>query len=507
MPPRSPWSSPEDLVGQMLDQRYRVVRLLGEGGMGVVYEALHVRLGKRVAVKVLHPHLAMKERLGKRFLREARAANRIASPHVVEILDFGDDPITYFVMEFLPGRDLKEVIREHGKLAWPRARHLVLQILRALAAAHDAGVVHRDVKPANVFVVRDEEGRDFAKVLDFGIAKVEKSSPQTRSITRTAEIIGSVAYMSPEQATGVVVDARTDVYSAAVLFFEMLTGQIPFKGGNNYQLIDGHVRRAPPKPRSLVPSIPEQVESIILRGLQKKPSGRFDTMRSFIAAVEAVPPEAKAIGEAPAPPDSLPQDEDSSPSMKLAAVPVAAPKRQRLWIGFAVGAAIAIGVGAFVASSPVEPSAPETTQAPARQTDGSRVAEVVAAPKAPEAPPERTPIADVQASVADDVSVPDVPEPQVDEPPVPPPKSVSQPARPAAPRRPKRDSSVLRRISKTAAAKCSPRAPVSVTFQVMHTGKTFLVKTQPKNDCVAKIVGAAKFRERAKPERKSLTVG
>jgi len=280
------WSRPEELVGETLEGRFRILRLLGEGGMGAVYEARHVRLDGRVAVKVLDPRLAEDERQRKRFLREARAAVRIDHENVVQITDFGEDPITFFVMEFLQGTDLARVLRTEGKLRLRRTFPIVRQLIGALAASHQIGIVHRDVKPANVFILRRKDGSDFVKVLDFGIAKVPES--ETRGLTRTDEVIGTALYMSPEQARAQPIDARSDIYSLGALLFEMVTGTTPFKGTNGFALLEQHVAATPPIPSSIEPSVPPAVDAMILKALAKDPNDRFQSMEDFDRAVEAV---------------------------------------------------------------------------------------------------------------------------------------------------------------------------------------------------------------------------
>jgi len=291
-------SGPEDLVGETLEGRFRIVRLLGVGGMGAVYEARHVRLNARVAVKVLNQRLAQDERQRKRFLREAQAAARICSEHVITIMDFGEAPVAFFVMEYLDGRDLGKVLRHEGKLEWTRVRKLALQATRALAAAHQVGIVHRDVKPPNIFLL-ERDGVEFVKMLDFGIAKVAESSPDTRDLTRTDEVMGTVSYISPEQARASRIDPRTDVYSLGVVLFELVTGMQPFTGTSPYQIIDQHVRRPPPAPRSLEPTVPRAVEDLILRALAKDPSDRFQGMDEFAIAIERTSDEGAVVLELP----------------------------------------------------------------------------------------------------------------------------------------------------------------------------------------------------------------
>src|SRR5690606_5824247 len=200
----------------------------GEGGMATVFAAHHVTLDAKVAVKVLHPNLARDARQRKRFVREARSANRIVHEHVVNIFDFAEDPTPYFVMEYLEGEDLAALVHRCGGLPWMRVREVGLQVLSALDAAHRLGVVHRDIKPSNIFMVQRPDGRDWVKVLDFGVAKVPDSSGETRGMTRTNEVLGTVLYMSPEQALGGLVDLRSDLYSLGVVLHHLLTGVVPF---------------------------------------------------------------------------------------------------------------------------------------------------------------------------------------------------------------------------------------------------------------------------------------
>lgn len=283
----SEWKRPSDLLGKTLDGRYRVIRLMGQGGMGAVYEAEHVKLGGRVAVKVLNPLLAGQERERKRFLREARSAYRLKNEHVVRILDFGESPTVFFAMEMLDGQDLRELLVEGGALSWRDACEIVLQILEALEEAHAAGIVHRDLKPPNIFITTTG-GRRTVKVLDFGIAKVIESTPLTTHVTLTNEIVGTVAYMAPEQGLGQPVDPRTDLYSLGVVFYELVTGQKPFSGSTMYEYIDQHVRATPQAPQERQPSVPDGVQSVILHALNKEMNHRFQSALEFATAIRAV---------------------------------------------------------------------------------------------------------------------------------------------------------------------------------------------------------------------------
>jgi serine/threonine protein kinase/outer membrane biosynthesis protein TonB len=275
-----------DLSGQVFD-RYRLVRLLGIGGMGAVYEAEHIALEKRVAVKMLRQQFTMQPIARKRFLREAKAATRVKHPNVVDISDFGEtaDGRVYFVMELLVGRDLREVLEAEPQLSWPRVQKILIQTASALEAAHTTGIVHRDMKPSNCFVVDAPglEDQDFIKVLDFGIAKFAGGSvgEETQGLTSTDEIFGTVGYMAPEMAIGTTNDIRSDIYALGVMMYRMLVGDLPFTGNTAFQILAKHVNESPPRPRDKVPSIPVGVEAIILKALAKSPDARFPSMKVF----------------------------------------------------------------------------------------------------------------------------------------------------------------------------------------------------------------------------------
>ncbi|MEM7158917.1 MAG: serine/threonine-protein kinase [Myxococcota bacterium] len=274
-----------DLSGTVLE-RYRLTRRLGMGGMGAVYEAEHEMLDRRVAIKVLAARLAAHEIARKRFLREARAASRVKHDNVIDIQDVGfSGDHVFFVMERLEGRDLSELLDERKTLSWPEARPILLQVAAALSAAHAVGVVHRDIKPANCFLVGDDER---VKVLDFGIAKVSSQGPNAvTELTTTGEVFGTAGYMPPETADGVSDDPRSDIYAMGVMMFRIFTGELPFNG-NPLEVMAQHIGREPPAPRSMEPSIPQAVEAIILRCLEKQPDDRYPTMDALGDALEAV---------------------------------------------------------------------------------------------------------------------------------------------------------------------------------------------------------------------------
>jgi len=263
-------------VGTMVD-RYRLIARLGEGGMGIVYRAEHTIIGRPVALKLLHPNLTAVSQAVERFFREARAAGEVATEHIVNITDSGrtEDGTSFLVMELLLGQSLERLLDQETTLPPTRAVHIGLQIADALAAAHVRSVIHRDLKPANVQLVERDGNPDFVKLLDFGVAKMVESNVK---LTQTGMIVGSPAYMSPEQASGKTVDQRTDIYAFGVMLFEMLTGRPPFVGVNATEVLLAHVMTEPPTPRSLNPLVPEALESIIMACLAKDPEHRPRSM-------------------------------------------------------------------------------------------------------------------------------------------------------------------------------------------------------------------------------------
>jgi serine/threonine protein kinase len=274
------------MIGQMLGN-FRITKLLGEGGMGVVYLAEHPGIGRKAAVKVLHPGLAQNQEIVGRFFNEARVANAIHHPGIVDVLDFGTltSGAQYIVMEFLDGESLASRIKRKGRLTLADSVDIALQAASALGAAHSNGIVHRDLKPDNLFLVPDlpTTDREIVKVLDFGIAKLGAGPMRGELIrTRTGSVMGTPVYMSPEQCRGTKgVDHRTDVYALGVILYEMLCGDPPFCSDGHGELLYLHISATPTPPRTRNPAIPLQVENVILRALAKDPTGRIQTMDEF----------------------------------------------------------------------------------------------------------------------------------------------------------------------------------------------------------------------------------
>jgi serine/threonine-protein kinase len=273
----------DELVGMTLAGTYSIVRVLGEGGMGRVYEARHTRIGsKRFAVKVLHPEFARHPEVLSRFQREAEAAAAIASPYVVGVYDVDRTPDgrPYLVAELLEGRELAEHLGVVGPMQVGPAVRIVRQICKALAAAHARGVIHRDVKPENVFLTGDLASPT-TKVLDFGISKLG-DAPGT-ALTKTGMIMGTPAYMAPEQARGERVDGRCDVYAVGAILYATLTGHRPFELEDPTATLAAVLTKDPVSPRALVPSIPEPLELVIQRAMAKRPGDRHQTMEELDA--------------------------------------------------------------------------------------------------------------------------------------------------------------------------------------------------------------------------------
>ncbi len=291
---------PEDLTGQVLNDRYRLLEKLGEGGMAEVYLAEHIAIGKRCAIKLMFAEHCHKQDLIDRFLQEARAASAIEHENVVEITDFGRAPngSVYFAMEYLAGEDLADTLERERRLPWYRVRGLAGQLCQALAAAHAKGIVHRDLKPENCFRITRGGNPDFIKVLDFGIAKIVSDvGDGGKGLTRTGSIFGTPEYMSPEQAAGEKVDRRADIYSLGVILYELLTGHTPFTAENYMGVLAKHMFEAPVAPRVRAPEadIPAAAEAVILKAMQKDRDLRFQDMVEFAAAIEAVGTGAPAV--------------------------------------------------------------------------------------------------------------------------------------------------------------------------------------------------------------------
>jgi serine/threonine-protein kinase len=281
----TPREGDDELVGKTLGQTYTIVRVLGEGGMGRVYEATHKRIsGKRFAIKMLHPEYSRQPEVISRFQREAEAAASIHSPYVVDVYDVDRtaDGRPFIVGEFLDGQEFAAYLEKVGKMPVGPAVRIVRQICKALDSAHGKGVVHRDMKPENVFLTGDL-ARPIAKVIDFGISKTG-DTPGT-ALTKTGMIMGTPSYMAPEQARGERVDHRADIYAVGAILYCALTGKRPFDRGDPTATLTAVLTEDPPRPRSIEPSIPDPLELIIQRAMAKSPADRYPSMADLDGAL------------------------------------------------------------------------------------------------------------------------------------------------------------------------------------------------------------------------------
>ncbi len=292
----------DPLIGRTLPGGFVILELIGVGGMGRVYRAEQTNLGRTVAVKIVHPHLAGEENAVARFITEARAASRLNHPNSVAVIDFGktQDGQLYLVMEYLRGKDLARVAYEEGPLPFRRIADVLRQTLAALSEAHHLDIIHRDLKPENIILEPVRGGGDFVKVVDFGLAKmqVEKSQP---SITSPGIVCGTPEYMSPEQGRGDPLDPRSDLYAVGVILFQLLTGRLPFEAETPTQVVLMHLSKPPPDPNQVAPdrAIPKPIVDIVYRSLAKEADGRFQNAEQFaislgeaMASIEAAAREA-----------------------------------------------------------------------------------------------------------------------------------------------------------------------------------------------------------------------
>ncbi len=291
---RAPRAGTRATVGGMIGETlgsYRVTAKLGEGGMGAVYAAEHVVLGRRAAIKLLLPSLSSNQELVQRFFNEARATATLDHPGLVQVLDYGHTPggSAFLVMELLAGETIARRLQRVGRLDYASAAGFCRQAAAAVGVAHAAGIVHRDLKPDNLFLVRDAEVAlgERVKVLDFGIAKLTDAGPGVSSMTRTGAVLGTPGYMSPEQCRGPgEVDHRSDVYARGCILFEMVCGRPPFIGAGTGEIIGAHIFQERPSPRAFDPAIPPALEAIIGRALQKDPAARQQSMQQLGAELE-----------------------------------------------------------------------------------------------------------------------------------------------------------------------------------------------------------------------------
>ncbi|HUH03724.1 MAG TPA: serine/threonine-protein kinase [Kofleriaceae bacterium] len=347
----------DSMIGQVLGH-YRLVRKISEGCMGAVYYAEHELIGKPAAVKLLLEDLCGKREIVDRFFNEARATTSIQHPGIIEIYDFGyhSDGQAYLVMEYLRGETLGDRLERLGKLPQADAISIIRAVASAVGAAHQAGVVHRDLKPDNVFLVPDPEmpTGERAKVLDFGIAKLTESDDKRSAKTRTGAVMGTPTYMSPEQCRGAgEVDQRTDIYALGCILFEMLTGRPPFLGEGWGEIIAAHLTEAAPRVRTLEPSVSADVDEVVDRLLSKRPEQRLQTMdevrRAFggrfsTGPVDSQPRKTDEVAAAAAKRTPMPTTLGSAAAQSVEMEAQAPPRRSMAFAGILAAILIAVGI-------------------------------------------------------------------------------------------------------------------------------------------------------------------
>ncbi len=285
-------SGPDPLIGRIINDRFRIVSMIARGGMGKVYRAEQVPLGREVALKVLHPSYSgdSDPEFHRRFFLEASTTAKLTHPNTVSIFDYGrtEDDVYYIAMELLDGKTLHRALRESGPMDPARILHIVAQICRSLREAHELGVIHRDLKPANIYLVVHGDEREFVKVLDFGLVKSLEDTGE--DLTQTGLFMGSPKYMSPEQIRGERVDGRADVYSLGVIMYEMLTGKVPFDRTNSVNILMAHVHEQPPRMADINPNvaIPPLLEQVVMKTMAKKPEDRYASMDALLSALKEI---------------------------------------------------------------------------------------------------------------------------------------------------------------------------------------------------------------------------
>ena len=347
-----------DLVGQVVADRYHVVKKLGEGGMGQVYLAEHVKMGRRSAIKVMNPVMVHDPDAVARFNREASNASRITHPNVCAIYDFGETPdgLIYLAMEFIEGEPLTDLLEREGALPVPRATAIFLQTADALQAAHDLGIVHRDLKPDNIMLSRKKGGGDTVKVVDFGIAKAVGGDQAGQKVTKTGLVVGTPEFMSPEQLSGDTLDGRSDLYSLALVFYRMLIGKLPFEATSVQETM---IKRLTDEPITLAEarpdlSFPAGLQPVLDTALARTPMERYQSVAKFagdVAAVTGRPttgavPHTRSMGDTEATTQLL---DPSAGATQRISVPLSQRKKRSLIPVVAGVVVILAGGGAWMA--------------------------------------------------------------------------------------------------------------------------------------------------------------
>jgi serine/threonine protein kinase len=380
----------QDLVGQVLADRYHIMKKLGEGGMGQVYLAEHVKMKRRSAIKVMNPSMANDPEAVARFNREAANASRISDAHVCAIYDFGETPegLIYIAMEFVEGEQLTELLAREGALPVLRAAGIALQVAAALQAAHDLGIVHRDLKPDNIMLTRGRDGADGVKVVDFGIAKTV-GGESGQQVTRTGLVVGTPEFMSPEQLAGDKLDGRSDVYSLGLVLFKMLTGALPFPADSVQEAM---IKRLTDEPSELIevrPDLhfPPGLQEALDTALARRPVDRYQSATKFAHDLAAVLGLSRITAGTPLPATRADPD-DSTELLELALLPA----RRRSRVPIIVGVVLAIGAAGAVVT--IGRTVKQASRVPPADTAPQIVAPrpVDTASRTPVVPPRRDPV-------------------------------------------------------------------------------------------------------------------
>lgn len=351
----------DSYVGKEVAGQFRIVEKIGKGGMGAVYRAEQPDMNRYVAIKILHSRYLSRSDLVSRFRREARAMSQLSHPNTARVFLYGqlDDGACYFVMEHLVGQNLAQIVRAEGAMAPERAIRIMVQVCGALEEAHQAGIVHRDLKPENIFVTTQGGIRDFPKVLDFGLAKVTERQmrPGSMVLTQQGMVFGTPEFMSPEQANGKTLNARSDIYSLGVILYELLTGKLPFDAKQPIEYIQLHVNATPISFAERCPGVsyPVGLEDVVMKALAKDPEERYASAAEFAIALEAMllPRESREVLPSvslPSPGPVVPVSDSFEPAAPVASRGVT--RRYRApWLVFGIGIALAVaGAIALLAS-------------------------------------------------------------------------------------------------------------------------------------------------------------
>lgn len=346
---------PDNYLGREVAGQFKIVERIGAGGMGAVYKADQPDMNRFVAIKILHPRYLTRADLVSRFRREARAMSHLSHPNTARVFLYGqlDDGACYFVMEHLVGANLAQTVRAEGPMEPRRAAHIMAQVCRALEEAHQAGIIHRDLKPENIFLTNQGGIEDFPKVLDFGLAKVteKQMKPGSMILTREGMVFGTPEFMSPEQARGKPLDAKTDIYSLGVILYELLTGKLPFDAKQPIEFIQLHVHATPkPLAERIDRVFPPGLEDVLMKALEKEPDARWESAAQFGEALEALS-RGEVTGSHQLPPAQVQAEPapEPAPAAPAAAVPrptdnepVHLPASRLSWIVLGAGVVLAV---------------------------------------------------------------------------------------------------------------------------------------------------------------------